>query len=245
MGLELRPPHVNHSGRRFEIEYQPGSLPVLWMGLGQVRELTRKSIAAIQGARQQRPFRSLDDLLRRARLRLGEAENLVKAGALDGLGTSRRVLLAHLEGRSSSAPLQAALPFFQANGDADGNTDPNDTLLQRLAWEQEMLGWPVSEHPLRAFEDRLAALRVIHSDGLSQRAGRKVTIAGARLGLWGERRGTVTLEDEAGLITVRLPSQQLPQPGVMGKLGPYWVQGRVQLDRAGAVSIQAEEMEPL
>jgi DNA polymerase III alpha subunit len=213
------------------------------MGLEQVRELTRRTTASILSAREERPFGSLDDLLRRARPRLGEAKNLVKAGALDGLGASRKAQLAQLKGRRSSAPLQATLPFFQADG--YGDADTNDTLLERLSWEQEMLGWPVSDHPLRAFPDKLASLGVVRSDALVERAGASATIAGARLALWGERRGTFTLEDEAGLITVRLPAGQRPPRGVMGKLGPYWARGRVHLDRTGEVLIQADKIEPL
>ena len=133
------------------------------------------------------------------------------------------------------------MPFFQTSEE----TEPTDSLLEKLSWEQEMLGWPVSEHPLKAFATRLETLSTVRSDALVERAGGEAIVAGARLGLWGERRGSLTLEDEAGLITVRVTPGKLPRPGVMGKLGPYWVRGRVQLDRTGEVTVHTERIEPL
>jgi DNA polymerase-3 subunit alpha len=241
MGLEVRPPHVNHSGRRFRLEYGADGRAVLWMGLGQVRELTRKTIAAILDARQHGRFLSLDDLLRRASPRLAEMENLIKAGGLDGWGTGRKALLADLGVRSPSAPLQLALPLTWA-GEA---TEHDDTPAEKLVLELEMLGWPVSAHPLQPFARDLAARGVVHSDALARHAGDKVTVAGARLGLWGERRGRVVLEDEAGFLIVKVPPGRHLPAGPMGRLGPYQVTGRVQLDRAGEATITAERVEAL
>jgi DNA-directed DNA polymerase III PolC len=241
MGLEVRPPHVNHSGRRFRLEYRPDGRAVLWMGLGQVRELTRKAIAAILDARREGRFQSLDDLLERARPRLAEVENLIKAGGLDGWGAGRKALLADLGVRSPGAPLQLALPLTWA-GEAG---ESEETLAEKLSMELEMLGWPVSAHPLRPFAEDLAARGVVRSDVLARHGGDRVTVAGARLGLWGERRGRVVLEDEAGFLVVQMSQDQHLRDGSMGKLGPYRVTGRVQLDRAGEATITAERVEAL
>lgn len=241
MGLELHPPHVNYSGRRFGLEYQPDNRAVLWMGLGQVRELTRKTIAAILDARREGRFQSLDDLLQRTGPRLAEVENLIKAGALNGWGGGRKALLADLKGRAPNAPLQPALPLTWA----DDATESDDTLAEKLIMETEMLGWPVSAHPLQPFARELAAQGVVQSDVLAQHPRDSVTVAGARLGLWGERRGRVVLEDRAGFLTVRLPPDLRLPPGSMGKLGPYMVVGRIQLDRAGEATVLADRVEPL
>jgi DNA polymerase III alpha subunit len=241
MGLELHPPHVNYSGRRFRLEYQPDGRAVLWMGLGQVRELTRKTIAAILDTRREGLFQSLDDLLQRAGPRLAEVENLIKAGALDGWGEGRKALLASLKGRAPSAPLQPALPLTWA----DEATEGDDTLAEKLIMEIEMLGWPVSAHPLQPFARELAAQGVVRSDALARHPGDRVSVAGARLGLWSERRGRVVLEDEAGFLVVHAPPGRRLPPGSMGKLGPYLVVGRVQLDRAGEATVLAERVEPL
>jgi DNA polymerase III alpha subunit len=211
------------------------------MGLGQVRELTRKTIAALLDARREGRFRSLDDLLERASPRLAEVENLIKAGGLDGWGAGRTALLADLGVRSPSAPLQLALPLSWA-GEA---AKRDDTPAEKLMMELEMLGWPVSAHPLQPFARGLAAQGVVQSDVLARHTGDRVTVAGARLGLWGERRGRVVLEDEAGFLNVQMPAGRRLPAGSMGKLGPYRVTGRVQLDRAGEATITAERVEAL
>ncbi len=240
-GLDVRPPHVNHSGHRFELEFQADGHAVLWMGLGQVRELTRKSIGAILQARRVHPVTSLDDLLRRARPRPAEAENLIQAGALDGLGPGRKALLAQLKGRLPGSPLQLALPLSWAEEPAEEDF----TLAEKLAQEAAMLGWPVTAHPLEPFSGELATAGVTRSEALAAQAGERVTVAGARMSLWGERRGHVALEDETGMFSVRLPAGRRLLPGTLGKLGPYQVQGRVQAGRGPVITILAERVNPL
>ena len=241
LGLELHPPHVNHSRRRFELEPGPDGRPVLWMGLGQVRELTHRTMAAILEARREGRFASLDDLLQRAHPRLMETENLVKAGALDGLGAGRRALLDQLKGRMPGAPLQLALPLVWGEASPPGDF----TQVELLALEIEMLGWPVSAHPLAPFAQETAARGAIRSDSLPRHEGERVTVAGARLSLWGEGRGRILLGDEAGMFALRLPPGRRLRLGPLGKLGPYRARGRVQVDRAGDVEVVAEAVEPL
>jgi DNA polymerase III alpha subunit len=241
LGLELHPPHVNHSRRRFELESGPDGRPVLWMGLGQVRELTNRTLTAILEARREGRFASLDDLLQRAHPRLMEAENLIKAGALDGLGAGRRALLDQLKGRNAGAPLQLALPLVWGEETPLGDFTP----VEQLALEMEMLGWPVSAHPLAPFARETAARGVVRSDSLGRHVGERVTVAGARLSLWGEGRGRILLGDQAGMFALRLPPARRLRPGPLGKLGPYWATGRIQVDRSGDVEVLAEAAEPL
>ena len=147
-------------------------------------------------------------------------------------------MLAELAGRKPGAPLQMALPWSAA---------PEEDLqpVERLALEIEMLGWPVSAHPLAPFAPLLAERDALSSDALARQAGRRAIAAGARMRLWREHRGEITLEDEAGLFGVRVAGGQSLRPGALGKLGPYLVQGRVQVDRWGQVTILAEQIAPL
>jgi DNA polymerase-3 subunit alpha len=62
MGLTLRPPHIHHSGPEFKVVYPKGE-PMLYMGLNQVRDLTRRTQAKIL---QSRPFHSFEDFLTHA-----------------------------------------------------------------------------------------------------------------------------------------------------------------------------------
>ena len=99
LGIEVRPPHINHGAAQFDLEMEGEGTehkPILWMGLGQVRDLRSSTIAALLAARAQRPFVDLADLLQRAALQNKEAVHLIRCGALDGLGNSRAGLLAEL-----------------------------------------------------------------------------------------------------------------------------------------------------
>jgi DNA polymerase III alpha subunit len=195
-------------------------------------------MAEILQARRDRPFATLDDLLQRAKPRQAEAENLVKAGALDGLGPGRKAMLAELESRKPGAPLQLALPW-------DRSPVEDDTALERLALEVEMLGWPVSAHALTPFAGRLAEEGVASSDRIAAQAGRRITVAGARMGLWRENRGRMTLEDETGLFSARLPRGRKLAPGSLGRLGPYLIRGQAQIDGNGEPMVIAESAVPL
>ena len=126
--------------------------PVLWMGLGQVRDLRSNTIAAIQAARSERPFADLADLLRRVALQGKEAMHLIRCGALDGLGSSRAGLLAELARYERGGLAQMGFAFLAEETAAE-------TAAERLAWEEQVLGLPVSEHPLAAL--------VRHRQGLS------------------------------------------------------------------------------
>lgn len=172
LDLAVRPPHVNHSGRRFTLGWE-GEQGVLWMGLGQVRDLRRASTRAIVAERARQPFASLRDLLRRVPLQDREVTHLVQCGALDGLGESRAALLAKAgEIRQAGSALQMPLGFAGAEVEAE-------PAAQRLAWERHLLGQPVSIHPLEVVADRLPPHLPLRR--LPEQPGRRVTVAGVRL----------------------------------------------------------------
>jgi DNA polymerase III alpha subunit len=66
---------------------------VLWLGLGQVRDLRAASVAAIRAERAIAPFTGVGDLLARVALTPKEFDHLIRCGALDGLGANRRAML--------------------------------------------------------------------------------------------------------------------------------------------------------
>lgn len=111
--------------------------------------------------------------------------------------------------------------------------------------ELEMLGWPVSAHPLHPFVEALSAQGAIPASALGQNAGREVMAAGARLSLWGERRGQWLFEDETALFAVRLPPGTRLGSGSLGKLGPYRMWGQAHVARSGDLTFHAERIEPL
>lgn len=101
IGLSVRPPHVNYSQREFSVSYLQEK-PVLFMGLDQVRDLTRNTQKRIMA---HRPYRSIDELLVKVNPRRQEIENLIKVGALEGLGSIPEML-----GRASKGIWVAGQP---------------------------------------------------------------------------------------------------------------------------------------
>ena len=128
MGLALRPPQVNYALPEFSVRYLEGA-PVLFMGLNQVRELTRRTQARIL---RYRPFTSFMDFLARADPRPQEAENLVRSGALEGFGAIP-ALLRQLE-RGGWRGGQLPLFALETPGGEDW------TLAEKVAAQEALAG---------------------------------------------------------------------------------------------------------
>jgi DNA-directed DNA polymerase III PolC len=233
LGLRVRPPHVNHSRSRFSLGWE-GEQAVLWMGLGQVRDLRRSSVRKIVAGRLRpgesgpRPYASLRDLQHRVPLQRKEVAHLIQCGALDGLGESRAALLAQAEEiEQAGSALQMTFDFVQPQ-------TPSESPAQRLAWEQHLLGQPVSVHPLQvaALPDHLPLRR------LPEQAGRRVTVAGVRLPSWSGGQGIYLADGQTFVVARGGPAFQAPPPWV-----PVLVQGQWIDDEWRGGWLQVEGME--
>ena len=244
LGIALHPPHVNHSLHAFALERDAAGSPHLYMGLDAVRELTAVTIRRIIAAR---PFTSLDDLLVRAQPLHGEALNLVKVGALEGLGETGAMLRTLQSGAwHGHHPAQLSLSL---GGEFASGTEP--TLSERAAWERELLGMLVSVHPLQLIAAELARHKLVASDTLDARVGQIVQLAGVRVAahevpytrqpaLW------LDLEDEAGGCMVLLEGVAYRKyKALIQARGPLLVRGRVQRDAQGRVVVVVEMLERL
>ena len=221
IGIRVLPPDVSESIGVFAAVGED-----IRFGLGAIRNVGKNVVDAVIEARSTGKFTSFQDFL----ARVGQqgstkrvVESLIKAGAFDTLGHTRRSLLAIHEEAIDSA---AVLKKQQATGQMDLFGDmfdedpamvavpdmPEWTKRDLLAFEREMLGLYVSDHPLAGME----ALLMRHSDmGVialreSQiQDGETVTLAGlitqvahkvARTS--GNPYGQVTLEDFSGEISI-------------------------------------------
>lgn len=203
LGIGVQPPHVNVSGRKVTLgewslvnenpTVRNPHAAIIWLGLGQVRDLRRESVRRIVAERGERPFQSVRDLLERVPMQAKEVQHLIQCGALDGLGESRAALLAEAaEVARAGSARQMAFAF------ARETAVPAEDAVQRLAWEMFVLGLPVSVHPLELV-DAPNCLPICQLPGTR---GQRVRIAGARLPGWTGGQGWF-LGDGADFVIVR------------------------------------------
>src|SRR3989338_2272061 len=144
MRLELRPPHINYSRAEFTVNYSQAE-PALYMGLNQVRDLTRRTM---QRVLRERPFHSLQDFLTRVDPRPQEIENLVRVGALADLGS----IPAFLRELKAGVWKPGQFTLFET----PLSTEDDWPLAQKVAAQEELLGASVTAQPLELVADRIA-----------------------------------------------------------------------------------------
>jgi DNA polymerase III subunit alpha len=175
MGLDVLVPDVNVSASDFIAVERPGQSPAIAFGLSAVRNVGEGLVAHILTEREANgPFLDFYDFCDRVDttvLNKRTIESLVKAGGFDSLGYSRKGLLGYYDKiidetvarRRKEAEGQFDL-FSMAEPEADGGADPANRYViptedfekrQRLAFEKEMLGLYVSDHPLMGAEASL------------------------------------------------------------------------------------------
>jgi DNA polymerase III alpha subunit len=235
LGIKVRPPHVNHSRGQFTLAWQKrkdGRQPLLWMGLGQVRDLRRASIRALITERRHRPFSSASDLLSRLRLARKEWTHLIQAGALDGLGESRAALLAEAGALSAGGDGgQLAFSFVAQAVTAE-------ELSQRVAWETRLLGMPVSVHPLATIEGK--KLPAVKLGELPNHLGASITVAGVRLPGWTGGKGWFCGDEQNYVVAIPPKGMANPRPW-----RPVRLRGRWCSDQWGDSWLQVEEWSAL
>ncbi len=223
LGVTVLPPDVNSSDWDFKIEEYNGK-PAIRFGLGAIKNVGQGPVEAIVRARQEGgTFRDLNDFAARVDLRLvgkRALESLIKVGALDSFG-ERAALLEGLEQilAVSASHFRAAeagqLPLFGAHtGIAETITLPLVPQANRraiLAWERELIGLYISEHPLSPYLNDLQAVISHTSATLGEAAHQeKVCLAGMIASIRphqtrnGKMMAWLNLEDLHGSVEVVL-----------------------------------------
>ena len=225
MGIKVLPPDVNES----ESDYTPRGKDIRF-GLAAIRNVGEGAVELIKKARESKgAFNSFGDFLAKVDGQVCNKktlESLIKGGAFDSLGHSRRGLMSiYLEALDSISETKRAEAIGQfdlfgaANENQVAQMDldyPVDEWDKRtlLAHEREMLGLYVSDHPLLGVESLLASIsdKPISAISGEESAGSHndeiTTIAGLITGIQRKvtRQGAawaiLTLEDLTGAIDV-------------------------------------------
>ncbi|MDO4613372.1 MAG: DNA polymerase III subunit alpha [Actinomycetaceae bacterium] len=226
MHLDVLPPDVNSSAANFT--------PVgdnIRFGLSAIRNVGDNVVEGIIEAREKEgSFTSFTDFLNKVPQPVCNKrtiESLIKAGAFDSLGLSRRALLArHEEAVDSVVGLKRneAAGQFDLFGTLGGEAAeafsfeiadlPEWDKTEKLAFEREMLGLYVSDHPLQGLEYVLdrnsdAEIADLLAGEAGVREGESVRVCGLITGI--QRKATrktgamfaiVTIEDLTGSAEV-------------------------------------------
>ncbi len=192
MGIEVLPPDVNASG----IDFTPVDSRILF-GLSAVRNLGEGAIRLLIESRQaDGPFASLAELCDRIptqQLNRRALESLIHCGAFDALepGANRAQLMADLDlvmewasarardrasGQGNLFDLMAAAgsQSSPSSGATDPSTAPKAAPVsdyppnEKLRLEKELLGFYLSDHPLRQLASRVRLLSPISLANLEE-----------------------------------------------------------------------------
>ncbi|MFX0537341.1 DNA polymerase III subunit alpha [Ornithinimicrobium sp. Y1847] len=228
LGISVLPPDVNESVGTFAAVGDD-----IRFGMAAIRNVGHNVVNAIVTTREEKgAFTSFEDFLRKCPVVVCNKrtiESLIKGGAFDSLGHTRQGLVAiHeryvdalVDEKKQEAIGQDSL--FSGFGD-DAESEPMEIVTlppipdiewdktTLLAFEREMLGLYVSDHPLNGIEHILAQhasasiLELVGEDGVKD--GDFVTVAGLMTNLQlkrtknGDPYARLTIQDMAGGIDV-------------------------------------------
>jgi DNA polymerase-3 subunit alpha len=229
MSIQVLPPDVNESSANFT----PVDADIRF-GLTAIRNVGANVVDAIVAAREEKGrFTSFTDFLQKVPAVVCNkrtVESLIKAGAFDSLGSTRRALLAkHEDAVDEVVDLKrneaiGQFDLFAGLGGDGGDDDaamgisviipdlPEFEKREKLSFEREMLGLYVSDHPLFGLEGVLSKEADCSIASLTGDDGRpdgaNVTIAGmisskqVKITKNGSPWSICTVEDLGGAIEV-------------------------------------------
>ena len=163
-GLVVKPPHINFSDYLFTVKGDE-----IYFGLGGIKGVGESAVEAILEAREKLPekkFASVEEFFNSVDLRRVNKkviENLTKAGAFDFFGYHRAQIFGGyhqfldraVEVQKDRHSGQVSL-FDLSSKEETAVTLPEAKVwsrIQSLSYEKEVIGFYLSDHPLRGFEN--------------------------------------------------------------------------------------------
>lgn len=192
LGLRVELPDVNRSMEGFTVGNDGATI---YFGLAAIKNVGATAVGSIVTAREQGgPFESIVDLCRRADIggiNKRMLESMIKAGALDSLG-KRGALLTNVDRIISTSQREQQLKakgqstMFDLWGDSVdapvAEMDLGDFDVpskEKLAWEKQLLGTYLSDHPYSYAARKLRSeITALCGDINPDMAGQNVTTAG-------------------------------------------------------------------
>ncbi|MDZ4084298.1 MAG: DNA polymerase III subunit alpha, partial [Bdellovibrionales bacterium] len=266
-GIEVRPPHVNHSEYKFTVKGD-----TIFFSLGAIKGVGEGAVDAIVQARNAAggKFNSLEQFFEMVdikKINKKVVECLIKAGAFEGFGYHQAQLMdgyerffKRAEGARRDREIGQGSLFSMLDTNEAGENSEKVVLESRRQWpralklqnEKEVLGFYLSDHPLTGL-DKLFRIWVTREiAGLSQEPpDKRVVIAGLVtsfreiISKKGARMAFASLEDLTGQIELII----FPEAYVKGELAlkgdqPLLVGGQLKKEN-DSLKILVDRVAPL
>ena len=265
IGVEVLAPDVNESFEEFAVIHGEDGHDRIRFGLNAVKTVGKPAALEIVRVRKEHgSYKTLESLLENVRskdLNKKSLEALAKVGALDAFG-ERNMLLSNID----------AILSFSKNIDKikDSHQDSlfgglsldkptirfvpparPSTKKERLAWEKELIGLYISDHPVSDYDDYLkevatpvASIEKL-ADGATVRLGGVVATSKKILSKNGQPMYFVGIEDLTGRIEVLVfPRVAAETETLWAEDGIIVVEGKVNR-RDGSTKVMAESGQKL
>jgi len=172
LGIKVLPPDINRSQSHFSIERDERGTPSIRFGLTSIKNVGVGAMESVIAEREKNGiFKSIEDLCRRidfSNLNRRVMESLIKAGAFDSLGDRGTLLnnvgeilsLAQREQRNRDSGqttmfnlwgAEVPVPLAKLNFQ-----EVEVPVKEKLAWEKELMGVYLSEHPFTPYASKIA-----------------------------------------------------------------------------------------
>ena len=278
MKLVVLNPNVNSSDYRFSVSVsgsesvsgsaQTSSMRSIQYGLGAIKGVGEAAAKHIVDERKKNgSYKNLFDFCERLNLHTVSRrtiEPLIRAGAMDDFKVNRATLLASIDKAIKNAEQKNK---SQSTGQTDlfGNIEidetklpdyffvKNEDMLTKLEDEKAVLGHYLSGHPIKIYENEIAAMTTARLGELSQHMGKTVTIAGLLIAFKriitksGKRMAILSIEDRTGVVEVTVFNKLLEEVSpYLEKNHIYVIHGKVEEDNFNqGVRILAESIDQL
>jgi DNA polymerase-3 subunit alpha len=231
MGIKLLPPDINKSGLVFEARNIDGD-EVVMFGMGAIKGAGDIAINSILQARGDVPFKDFSDFVSRidsSKVNKKVIESLIKAGALDSFGYSRKAMLSQIEEiietakKAGEAKKMAVGSLFGEGEEMTAVTLELSSMdefepMEILEMEKESLGFYVSGHPLDKYRETLEHIKYTLSSEIDDLAdGSQALIIGKietiteKISKKGNKFGIANIMDLHGNIELMLFENRLKE----------------------------------
>jgi DNA-directed DNA polymerase III PolC len=212
LGIKFLPPSINQPGPMFQPVGQSLRVPVRY-----VKGLTERTGERILTEREREPFASLAEFFRRVAPSPEEMESLLRVGAFDEFGRTRTAQFWECQflQRTFGATYSGLQGLLLPPPGLDRLPEvplAEPTRRERLESENELLGFPVSGHPLE-LHDQIAWDTYCPVSRLGEHIGEEVVTCGLVVEqrthhqITGEPMKFLTLADWTGMVETELFAQ--------------------------------------